>query len=261
MIMDNAKGREFIYGINPVYLAVVENAGNRKIYRLYLNRDRKKTDQISWLKHKCLKENIEIMELDKRGFRNFASKNLGCDYEHTQGIVLEASAYNYHHLEGYISKGITPRSYLVMLDGITDVGNFGSVVRNCRAFGADGLIISKNRSVQVTGRADKVSAGALEGVKVIRVTNLVRAIRKLKESGFWIYGTETKKGRAEDICRVEWAFPLVIIMGSEQKGLSRLVGENCDFFINIGMSSGTDSLNVSVASGITMHKIYEEILK
>ncbi|MGM0365388.1 MAG: 23S rRNA (guanosine(2251)-2'-O)-methyltransferase RlmB [Actinomycetota bacterium] len=253
--------REHIYGINPVYLALTRNAGSRKIYRLLLNRDRKKTDRINRIKDICLKENIQIQELGKKEFESFARNSFSGDFEASQGIALEASPYNYYDLDHYIESGFSQKSYLVMLDGVTDVGNFGAIIRNCSAFGADGLIIAKKRSVQVTGRVDKVSAGALEGVRVFRVANLVRTIKNLKESSYWVYGSESEKGKAEDIEKVSLAFPLLLVMGSEEKGISRLVARNCDYLVNIGMSDNMESLNVSVASGIILNRVYREIGK
>jgi len=259
--MDNGKGREYIYGVNPVYLTLTKNAGNRKIYRLFLNSSRKKTDRIVQITDICLKRKIEILRQDKKDFESFVQTQLNRDFESSQGIALEVSPYNYHDLDQYIKSGIPAHSYLVMLDGVTDVGNFGSIIRNCAAFGAEGLIIAKNRSVQVTGRVDKVSAGALERVKVFRVTNLVQAIKRLKKSGFWIYGSESEKDKAADIEKAQMAFPLVLVMGSEQKGISRLVAQNCDYLINISISPGMESLNVSVASGIILYRIYRELEK
>ncbi len=258
--MDNNRNREYVYGTNSVYMAIAKNAGNRKIYRLFLNKQRKKTDSTSWIKHQCLKRDIEIQEMDKNTFESFASEKLGDAGACSQGIVLEVSPYHYYNLSQYMNAGLTKKSYLVMLDGITDVGNFGSIIRNCSAFGAQGIVIAKNRSVQLTAKVNKVSAGALEGVKVFRVTNLVRAIDRVKEAGFWVYGAAAK-GQAEHLEKVQWAYPALVVLGSEKKGLSRLVAKNCDHLVHIPMSTRMESLNVSVASGIILYTMYRGLQK
>ncbi len=260
-MMAGSKDREYIYGVNPVYLTVTKNAGKRKIYSLYLNSERKPTETITEIKQACQDKKIPILGLDKKLFLDFIRDRVAAGYDTSQGIAAEVSPYNYHSLDHYLDQQITPGSFLVMLDGITDVGNFGSIIRNCAAFGADGLAISKKRSVQVTAKAAKTSAGALEGVEVFRVPNLVGAIKKLKESGFWIYGAEAEKTRSTGIGEAQWNFPLVLVMGSEQKGLSRLVAKNCDYLINVEMTTDMESLNVSVASGIILYRIYREVVR
>jgi 23S rRNA (guanosine2251-2'-O)-methyltransferase len=151
---------------------------------------------------------------------------------------------------------------MIITDQVTDVGNFGSIVRNCRAFGFQGIIISKKRSVALGSRVSKISAGALEGVSVFRVPNLVMAIKMLKSGGFWIYGTTLEEtGDVQDLERTVFSFPMALVLGSEDRGMSRIVTENCDFLISISLTGEMQSLNVSVASGIILYHIQQKYRK
>ena len=145
---------------------------------------------------------------------------------------------------------------MVILDGITDVGNFGSILRNCSAFGVDGVIISKNRCVEVTSKISKISSGALEEVKIYRVVNIVRSMERLKAEDFWIYGTTVAEDPAvKSADEMNFTFPLAVIFGSEGKGIGHLISKKCDFLITIGMAGTMKSLNVSTASGIILYII------
>lgn len=250
--------KEYLYGYYPIYFALIKNAGSRGLYRLFINRNKKNIRKLEEIIELSRRKNIEIIELDKKEFKNYFYKDFSLlDKFSNQGIVLEASPYNYYDLDKYLSKEVKKHSRLIILDGVTDVGNFGSIIRNCSAFSFDGVLISKKRSVSVNKRVSKISAGALESVKIFRVTNLVRNIKKLKKEGFWIYGTGMENnGNIEDIMDTDLVFPCAFVFGSEGKGMGRLVEESCDFMVNIKMSKNIQSLNVSVASGIIMHQIY-----
>jgi 23S rRNA (guanosine2251-2'-O)-methyltransferase len=139
------------------------------------------------------------------------------------------------------------------------MGNFGSIIRNCRAFGFTGIIISKKRSVTLNRKVSKISAGALEGVSIFRVPNLAMTIKKLKSAGFWIYGTTLEKDtKVQGLGETDFVFPMALVMGSEDRGMSRIVAENCDVLVSIDLTGRMQSLNVSVASGIILHHIQEK---
>lgn len=258
------KNHEYISGINPVYSLVTENAGRRKIYRVIINSQKKKDSRIRNVIAGVKSKNIEIEELNPEEFYDISDGVAG-----VQGILAVVSPYNYAELDDYLTSeeaGRIPRGKskgrLVILDGVTDVGNFGSIVRNCSAFGFEGIIVSKRRSVALNERVSKISAGALEKVKVFRVVNTVRTIKKLKDTGFWVYGTTLDiNPEVKYLEEIDFAFPMALVLGSEDKGMSRLVSDNCDIMITIKLSGGIQSLNVSVASGIILHKVQEQIGK
>lgn len=264
MIEYKNKNHEYISGINSVCSLVTKNAGRRKIYRVIINSYRKKDSRIHNIITGLKRKNIEIKELSPEEFYDISDGAAG-----TQGILAVVSPYNYAELDDYLSSGedgrIPPwksKGRLVILDGVTDVGNFGSIIRNCSAFGFEGIIVSKRRSVALNERVSKISAGALEKVKVFRVVNIVRTIKKLKDTGFWIYGTTLDiNPEVKYLEEVNFTFPMALVLGSEDKGMSRLVSNNCDIMITIKLSGGIQSLNVSVASGIILHKVQEQIEK
>ncbi len=171
----------------------------------------------------------------------------------TQGVVAEVSNYSYSDLDADLKELTQRKGLIILLDEITDVGNFGSILRNCSAFGADGVIITKNRSVDANSRVSKISSGAMEEVKIYNVTNLSNSIEILKENGFWIYGTSSSEEKnmlsAGD---TEFVFPAAVVFGSEGKGMGKLVESKCDFLVTIEISGHMQSLNVSTSSGIML---------
>ena len=253
--MDQNRNFEYLYGINPIYSLLTINAGKRKIYQMLVSRSRIKDSRINNILTEAEKKNIEIVEVDPVQFDKISSEDVN-----SQGICARVSPYNYGDLERYLNKETGGKSKLVVLDGITDVGNFGSIIRNCNAFGFEGIIIPERRSVGLNERVSKISAGALEEVKIFRVVNIVRTLKELKDKGFWIYGTTLDMTpEVKYLDEVDFTFPLALVLGSEDRGISRLVSANCDIMISIRLAGRMQSLNVSVASGIILYKVQEQI--
>ena len=168
-----------------------------------------------------------------------------------QGIVAQVPGVEYCEIPDMLSaakeKGEAP--FLILLDGIEDPQNLGSILRSAVCAGAHGVILPKRRAVSVTAAASKASAGAVEYCKVARVANLSSAIAQLKKEGLWIAGADMR-GTPMAEARLEGALALVI--GSEGEGISRLVRESCDFLVSIPMYGAIDSLNASVAAAVLM---------
>ena len=159
-------------------------------------------------------------------------------------------------MEAATSEGarIAARPLFIALDGVTDPQNLGAVIRSAAAFGANGVILPERRSASVTAAAWKVSAGAAAHMPVARVVNLTKAIESLKERGYYSVGLDG----GGDALVGETGFetdPLVVVLGSEGNGLSRLVREACDSIAGIPMSNMVESLNASVAAGITLYAV------
>ena len=173
-----------------------------------------------------------------------------------QGIALVIKPFNYSELDQIIAKAKKPMM-LIGLDGITDPHNLGAVVRSAAAFGADGVVIPERRNAAMTGSAWKASAGAAARMPIAQVTNLVRSIEDAKKAGCFVIGLDAE-GDAE-LSKMNLANESIyIIVGSEGKGLSRLVREKCDLVVSIAMQSTVESLNASVATAITMHWVATE---
>ncbi|HHS4726545.1 TPA: 23S rRNA (guanosine(2251)-2'-O)-methyltransferase RlmB, partial [Staphylococcus aureus] len=145
---------------------------------------------------------------------------------------------------------------VLILDGLEDPHNLGSILRTADATGVDGVIIPKRRSVTLTQTVAKASTGAIEHVPVIRVTNLAKTIDELKDNGFWVAGTEANN--ATDYRNLEADMSLAIVIGSEGQGMSRLVSDKCDFYIKIPMVGHVNSLNASVAASLMMYEVFRK---
>lgn len=171
-----------------------------------------------------------------------------------QGLVLQVPPYEYAHPDDLLDVELPGTPLLVALDGITDPHNLGAVVRSAAAFGGHGVVVPERRSAGMTATAWKTSAGAAARIPVARATNLTRALQGYRRAGFFVVGLDADG----DVELPELALadqPLVVVVGSEGKGLSRLVRETCDQVVSIPMSGGTESLNASVAAGVTLYEV------
>jgi len=176
----------------------------------------------------------------------------------SQGVIAVVPDPRYHEPEDLMlmaENGDQP-PMLVMLDGIQDPHNLGAIARTADAAGAHGLIIPERRAVGITPGAVRASAGALEHVKVSRVGNLNRTIERLKELGMMVVGLDAD-GDVE-YTEADFTGPVVIVVGSEGKGLSRLVRENCDQIASIPMAGQLSSLNASVSAGIVLYEAFRQ---
>jgi 23S rRNA (guanosine2251-2'-O)-methyltransferase len=139
-----------------------------------------------------------------------------------------------------------------MLDHLEDPHNFGAIIRTCEALGVDAIIIPKDRNVSVNSTVVKTSAGAIYNMPIVKVTNLVNAIDKLKDSGYWIVGTDMD---GEDYTKIDYNAPICLIIGNEGHGMSKIVTDNCDYIAKIPMVGKINSLNASVSCGILLSRI------
>lgn len=168
-----------------------------------------------------------------------------------QGVVARIGPYPYSGLEEILA---VPDPLVVILDGVTDPRNLGAVLRAADGAGASGLVIPKDRAVGVTPVAVKASAGASEHVPVVRETNLRRALEKMKEAGVWVYAAEggTASAEATEYMNLDLSGPVAFVLGSEGRGVRRLVREGCDGAVSIPMRGAVSSLNVSVAAAVLL---------
>jgi 23S rRNA (guanosine2251-2'-O)-methyltransferase len=173
-----------------------------------------------------------------------------------QGIGLVIKEYQYTNFDDLLNKSKNP-ALIIGMDGVTDPHNLGAIVRSASAFGADGVVIPERRNASMTGSAWKSSAGAAARMPISQVTNLVRSIEDAKKAGLFVVGLDADG--QESLPNFSLAKDSVyVIVGSEGKGLSRLVREKCDLILSIPMSSEMESLNASVATAIVMHWIASE---
>ena len=196
----------------------------------------------------CRENGVVIKETDKRKLDKL------CGGENHQGVAAWAAVHEYSDVEDILenarSKGEQP--FIIICDEIEDPHNLGAIIRTADACGAHGIIIPKRRGVALTYAVGKVSAGAVEYVPVARVANLPSLIDELKEKGFWIYGADMDGTRWDE---QDYSGAVALVVGSEGKGISRLVREKCDFIVSLPMKGKINSLNASVAAGILMYEI------
>lgn len=173
-----------------------------------------------------------------------------------QGVIASVAAYDYVEVEDILRRAEEKQEppFILLLDELEDPHNLGSILRTADAVGAHGVIIPKRRSVSLTATVAKASAGAINYVPVARVTNLVRTIEELKERGVWIAGTDASA--KQDFRQGDFTMPLGVVIGSEGKGISRLVRENCDYLYSLPMAGNVTSLNASVAAALLMYEVY-----
>lgn len=189
--------------------------------------------------NKIKTSHIQTKILSKHELDNIAKEN-------HQGIILDIKDYNYCFLDKLLNK-----NSIVILDHLEDPHNFGAIIRTCEAAGITSIIIPKDRSVKVNATVMKTSAGTLEKVDIAMVSNLVNAIKTLKDNGFWIIGTDMQ---GTDYRQIDYTGKIALIIGNEGKGMSRLVTENCDFIAKIPMYGTVNSLNASVAAALVIYE-------
>ncbi len=172
-----------------------------------------------------------------------------------QGIIAFAQSFNYVDLNQIIRTSLNAlnQALIVVADHITDEGNLGALIRTAAFFKAHGLVLPKNRSARVTERVLKRSAGSSVHLPVTRVVNLGRTLDVLSKKGFWIIGATGES--PESIYRFDWKRDLVLVLGSEDKGLSRAVRDRCHQLVSIPGAGHVDSLNISIASGVILSEI------
>ena len=234
--------KEWIYGKNTVRELLT---GPRQVYEVMIQNQSKNDDIVKL----CRKNNIKMRMTDKNGFIKLVG-----NVNH-QGVMALIDGYDYTPLEDIvrnIPEGKQP--LLLMLDGMEDPHNLGAIIRTCDAIVVDGVIIGKKRSVGLNATVAKVSTGAIDHVPVAQVTNLSRTLDSLKKEGFWVVGCELDN--STDYRAVDYNMPLVLVIGSEGFGISRLVKEHCDMNVILPMVGHVNSLNASVATAILLYQVY-----
>ena len=175
-----------------------------------------------------------------------------CGRQNHQGVIAITGAAAYAELEDIYKKAGDSPLFVIIADDITDPHNLGAIIRTAEAAGAHGIIIPKRGGVGLTVTVAKTSAGAVEHLPVVRVPNLAATVEQLKKQGVWVYGTDME---GQCWCEIDYTGPVALVVGSEGKGMSRLLTEKCDFIASLPMYGKVGSLNASVAAGIVMYEI------
>ena len=225
-----------VYGRN-VAKEVLKN--QKKVEKIILQDNFDDKDILSMIEN----QNLKVERLDKRGFSKFDK------FSH-QGIILYIEDFRYSDVEDFMNDD---SSVIVILDHLEDPHNLGAIIRTCESAGVNGIIIPKDRSVDINSTVMKTSAGALENVKIAKVVNLTQTINKLKDNGFWIVGTDMEN--SVDYREIDYSGKIGLVIGSEGFGMTKMVKDSCDFIARIPMHGKINSLNASVAAGIMIYEL------
>lgn len=242
---------DIIAGRNAVMEAI---KGNRTIEALYITAGQTE-GSINAIKKLAKEKKLVIKEVDKKKLDSLSEGAVH------QGVVALVTPYKYCEVSEIIEyakdKGEAP--FIVILDEIEDPHNLGSIIRTAELCGVHGIIIPKRRNVGITTTVYKASVGAIEHVKVAKVTNLNSTIDELKEQGIWVYGADIAGD--EYSYEVDFSGSCALIIGSEGRGISKLTLKKCDKLVKIPMVGKINSLNASVAGGIMMYEVLKGRLK
>lgn len=239
--------KDIVYGVHAVTESLLANTGNK----LYIQDDLhgKNVDNIKRL---ASEKKVAISWQSKKSLSQMTNGSVH------QGFVLRVSAFAYATLQTIIERATRESNPLILiLDGLNDPHNFGSILRTADATSVAGIIIPKHRSVGVTPVVAKTATGAIEHIPIARVTNLSQAIETLKANGFWIFGTDMNGTPSH-----QWntTGKLVLIIGNEGKGISANIKKQVDEMISIPMNGHVQSLNASVAAAILMYEVFRHKL-
>lgn len=247
MSKKNEKQEEFVMGRHPVKEAL---QSDREINKVFVQ------DHISG---RAIDEIVGLAKSNKLVVSFVPKSKLDklVDYQNHQGVVLSTSPVEYATIDELfkVADERNERPFFVMLDEIEDPHNLGSIIRTADITGVHGVIIPERRSANLSSTVSKASAGAIEHVKVARVTNLTRTIKELKDRGLWVFGTDMD---GKDYREWNTDSPICLVIGNEGKGMSRLVKENMDELITIPMEGNVGSLNASVAASLLMFEVYRD---
>lgn len=236
-----------IYGVNPVLEAL--RSGRRRCTQVFIAENLKggTTREIEAL---AAKNGVRIAKVGKEEIASRAGT------QNHQGVAARVDTYPYEELEDVVTTALKDdrKAFLIILDGITDPQNMGSIIRTAHLLGAHGIIVPKDNSCPITPAVVKASAGATEYIPIVQVTNIANTVNILKDKGIWIAAAE---GDSEtSVYDNEFAgYHFAVVLGSEGKGVRRLVKERSDFLVNIPMEGEVGSFNVSVAGALIMGEI------
>jgi 23S rRNA (guanosine2251-2'-O)-methyltransferase len=233
--------------------AVLETLrGNRKAYELLVAEGIKSGGVVEEILSAAHRRRLPVNFLPRKEIDRLAHS------DNHQGVIIRVEPYRYSNLKRirHSLEEMEQDPLMVILDGVTDPRNLGSVVRTSEAAGVDALLLPRSRSAPVTPAVFHTSAGAVENLAIATVPNLVSVMKELKKMGIWVVGADV---RAEKSCfQTDLTGPLALVMGSEGGGLHRLVRETCDILVNIPMFGKVASLNVSVAAAVILFEVLRQ---
>ena len=246
----HAEKNDLIVGRNAVLEAL---QSGRAVDSVWLARG-ERTGSIGKIRQLCREKGIVLKEVDEKKL------SFACGHANHQGVAAWAAAHAYADLEDIFAlaeaRGEAP--FLIVCDELEDPHNLGAILRSAEAAGAHGVIIPKRRSASLSYAVAKTSAGAIEYVPVVRVPNIPSLLDDLKKRGIWTYAADMDGSLW---CDTDFSGGVALVIGSEGRGVGRLVREKCDFVVSLPMKGKINSLNASVAAGIIMFEVAKQRMK
>lgn len=236
-----------IYGRKPVLEALNSDADIEVVYVMFGQQG----DIINKIFTAAKKNGVKISQISPHKFEQLSGDL------NAQGVLAFKSTQKFFELNDIIESAKKSQyPLLLLLDSIQDPHNLGAILRTAECAGVDGVVVTTNQSAPITNVVEKISAGAVSHLKICKVNNLVRAMDELKKSGYWIVGSSL--ANSKNYNEMDYKMPVALVMGNEEKGIRKLVAENCDFIVKIPMKGNIDSLNVSVAAGVLLFEIIRQ---
>ncbi|AQP51302.1 23S rRNA (guanosine(2251)-2'-O)-methyltransferase RlmB [Tessaracoccus flavescens] len=243
-----AVGADWVVGRNPVFEALTAGL---PVKQAYVAEGAERDDRLRDILKFSAENGVPLLQVT-RGELDRVTGGLV-----HQGVALQLPAYEYADVEDVLADALEVDGIVVALDGVTDPRNLGAIIRSAAAFGATGVVIPSRRSASMTAAAWKTSAGAAARLPIAMATNLNRALEQASKMGFTIVGL-AGEGEVPVSGAPGIDGPLVIVVGSEDEGLARLVREHCDSLISIPIASAVESLNASVAAAIALYEVSQQ---
>ena len=237
---------DVIFGRNAILQALRADAD---IQRIFLARGTKRDGMLGDALKLAQEAHVPIVEVDRDALERMVKRG-----SLHQGIVAEAGEYPYVELEDILqaAQASGEPAFLLLLDNVQYVKNFGALLRTAEIIGVHGVVIPEHRQAGVTGEVRKASAGAVDFMKIAQVTNLAQTIEELKRNNVWVVGIE-EAPNAQPYDKPDYTVPIAFVVGSEVDGLRRLTRDKCDYMVQLPMWGKTPSLNVSVAGSIVLY--------
>ena len=240
---------ELIFGVNPVKESLRSTRGAFNLYVQTNATDHRVESIIKLAEGRGVavhrREKIDLTKM--------------CASSHHQGLALEVEPFRYSDLDELLAAlaSTGKPGFLLVLDGILDPHNLGALIRSAACAGVDGVIIPKDRACGVTAAAEKASAGAVETIPVVQVTNIAQTLESMKKGGYWVYGLAGEVSQV--LYDVKFSGCTVLVIGGEGEGIRPLVRKQCDVLMSIPQYGGVNSLNASVAGGIAMFEVARQV--